>query len=1111
MQCPSCNADAPEDSKFCGKCGTALPRCCSACGHAVPTDSNFCQECGAKLTSGSAKKAKPAAHRPADAIQPASTPERRQLTVMFCDMVGSSALSTRLDPEEQREVVSTFQDCCATEIKRFGGMVAQYLGDGVLAYFGYPAAHEDDAERGARAGLAILAAVGAIKLAPDETLQTRIGIASGIVVVGDLVRGGVTQENAAIGETTNLAARLESLAEPNTLLICPETHRLVGVLFEYRDLGPQALRGFAAPVHVLQVTGASKVENRFEARRGSASPLLGRDEELELLLRRWEQAKRGEGRVVLLTGEAGIGKSRLTRALQERLSGEPHTPLVYHCSPYHHDSPLYPVISQLLRSAGIEPADVTQTKVDKLEALLAQSTETLALDVALLAKLLSIQTGDRHPLPALTPQQLKDRTLRALLSQLERLASRQTLLMVFEDLHWIDPTSLDLLSLAVDRIKDQRVLLVATARPEFAPPWASHRHISSVNLGRLDRREGEDLVRGVTGDKSLPPEVLSQILARTDGVPLFIEELTKTVLESGLLREVGTYFELTAPLPPLAIPSTLHASLLARLDRLASVKDVAQIGAAIGREFSYALIASVAALPEKSLQDALGQLIAAELVFQRGLPPDARYEFKHALVRDAAYASLVRSRREAIHAAIAHALEEKFADVAKAQPEIVAHHFNQASIQAKAIDYWEQAGLAAIARSAHSEAISLLRAALQTLDSGPGSNDKKRELALVVGLASSLRAARGNGAPEVGEAYRRARNLAKSVGDGPHTLPTLYGLWNYGQVVCDYESCMSLGEQLLAFAEKGNDPLSFVAAHRALGTTLHRLGSPAPARTHIEQGLPYYDRHVHGTFSAAYGADLGVSCLHLIAWCLWELGHPDQAVQKMEETRALADDLAHPLTATWVCCWVAILYQFRQEPELVGRFSGEALVLAEEQRLPQLLSVGKVLHGWSQSLVGNAEAGIAELHAGIEGWRATGARHMLSHWLTLLAECYWRAGNIAAGLSQISNALNEVETTGQRSYAAEAHRIRGELLLSQIPPDEAEAERCFQVSIEAARRQEANGFLLRATVSLGRLWLRQGKGAEAHAMLRPVYDWFTEGFDTPDLKDAKMLLERLSA
>jgi class 3 adenylate cyclase len=536
-----------------------------------------------------------------------SSAERRQLTIMFCDMVGSSRLSTRLDPEEQRDVVGAFQSCCAKEIKHFGGMVAQYLGDGVLAYFGYPAAHEDDAERAVRAGLAILDVVGTLKPAPDVRLQARIGVASGIVVVGDLVREGVTQENAAIGATTNQAARLQSLAEPNTIVISPETHRLIGALFEYRDLGDHALKGFAKPVHVRQVVRASNLENRFEAREQAASPLLGREEELDFLMRRWQHAKTGAGRVVLISGEPGIGKSRLTRALLERLQVDPHTQLQYHCSPFHQDSALHPVISQLARAAGTGHDDSAEQKLAKLEAVLGPTAQDLNEAVTLLAPLLSIPLGPRYVPLDLSPQRRKERTFRTLLAQLEALAAQQPVLMILEDAHWIDPTSLELFSLIIEHVAGLPVLLIITARPEFAPPWAAHTYVSTLALNRLGRQEGEALAFSVAKGKALPPEVMTQIIAHTDGVPLFVEELTKTVLESGLLDDTGDRYVLRGPLLSLAIPSTLHASLLARLDRLAAVKDVAQTAAAIGREFSYALIAAVAGLPEQDLRAALGK------------------------------------------------------------------------------------------------------------------------------------------------------------------------------------------------------------------------------------------------------------------------------------------------------------------------------------------------------------------------------------------------------------------------------------------------------------------------------------------------------------------------
>ena len=632
-------------------------------------------------------------------------------------------------------------------------MVAQYLGDGVLAYFGYPAAHEDDAERAVRAGLAILDVVGTLKPAPGVTLQARIGVASGVVVVGDLVREGVTQENAAIGETTNQAARLQSLAEPNTIVISPETHRLIGALFEYRDLGHHSLKGFAEPVHVRQVLRASNLESRFEARQQTASPLLGREEDLDLLVRRWQQAKTGEGRVVLITGEPGIGKSRLTRALLERLQAEPHTRLQYHCSPHHQDSALHPVISQLVRAAGIEREDSADQKLAKLEAVLAPTAENLNETVALLAPLLSIPLGPQYAPLDLSPQRRKERTLRAFLGQLEALATQQPVLMILEDAHWIDPTSLELFSLTIERIASLPVLLVITARPEFAPPWPGHTYISTLTLNRLGRHEGEALAFSIAKGKALPPEVLNQIIAHTDGVPLFVEELTKTVLESGLLDDAGDRYVLRGPLPSLAIPSTLHASLLARLDRLAAVKDVAQTAAAIGREFSYSLIAAVAGLPEQDLRAALAQLVAAELVFQRGVPPDAKYLFKHALVQDAAYASLVRSRRQQLHAQIARALEEQFPDVVASEPEVLAHHFTAAGLTERGVSYWQRAGQQASDRSANLEATRHFNTGIELLETLPDTPARaQQELTLHIALGAALIVVKGHASAEVEQA-----------------------------------------------------------------------------------------------------------------------------------------------------------------------------------------------------------------------------------------------------------------------------------------------------------------------------------------------------------------------
>jgi class 3 adenylate cyclase len=582
---------------------------------------------------------------------------RRQLTVMFCDLVGSSALSARLDPEDLRRVIGAYHTCIVEVIGRYEGIIARYMGDGVLAYFGYPQSHEDDAEQATRAGLALVDAVANLQTDIGAELQVRIGIATGTVVVGDLIGEGAAQEQAVVGETPNIAARLQTLAEPGTVLISASTHRLTGGNFEYRDLGPVTLKGWEESVPAWQVLGTSGVESRFEAQHQTRlTPLIGRDEEIDLLLRRWRHAAQGEGCAVVLTGDPGIGKSHIARALQERLQAEPHITLRYFCSAHHTISALFPFISQLERAARFERSDSPAQKLAKLEALLAQSAAD-ADHVAVLANLLSLPPNDRYRLPELSPQNRKEKTFAALLAQLDGLAARQPVLMIFEDVHWIDPTSRELLTVTLERVPRLRVLLLITARPEFTPPWPGHAHVTTLPLTRLSRRDGAALVERVTAGKTLPEEVMNQILARTDGVPLFVEELTKTVLETGLLQERDGHYVLNRPLPSMAIPTTLHASLMARLDRLAPVREVAQIGAVVGREFSYELLNAVAGLPIERLEEALDQLVRSELIFRRGEVPHAVYTFKHTLVRDAAYSGLLKSRRAEVHAVIADAFE----------------------------------------------------------------------------------------------------------------------------------------------------------------------------------------------------------------------------------------------------------------------------------------------------------------------------------------------------------------------------------------------------------------------------------------------------------------------
>ena len=766
--------------------------------------------------------------------------ERRQLTVMFCDLVGSTALSARLDPEDLREVIGAYHRCCADLIGEAGGFVAKYMGDGVLAYFGYPLAHEHDAEHAVQAGLALVEAAPKLTTAAGVPLQVRVGIATGLVVVGDLIGAGAAQEQAVVGETPNLAARLQALAEPGAVVIADGTRRLLGNLFELKDLGARDLKGIAGPARAWAALRASSVGSRFDALHTTGlTALVGREEESELLLRRWSRAKTGEGQVVLLSGEAGIGKSRLTAALLERLAGEPHTRLRYFCSPQRTDSAFHPIIGQIERAAGLAYDDKPQAKLDKLDAVLAQ-TSTSPEDAALFAEMLSLPNDGRYPALELAPEQRRQRVLEALMSQLAGLARRQPVLMIFEDLHWIDPTSLEVLGRTVDRIKTLPALLIVTFRPEFNAPWVGQSHVTSLTLNRLGEREAAAIIARLVGNKALPADVMAEIVERTDGIPLFVEEMTKAVLEAeseGAARRTVA----AVPSPALAVPASLHASLMARLDRLGPAKEVAQIGSAIGREFSHALLASVARKPEAELGSALDRLVQAGLLSRQGVPPQASYLFKHALVQDAAYGTLLREPRRALHARIAETLESQFSEIAESQPEILAHHCTEAGQIEKAAGLWGKAGQQSQARSALVEAAAQLTRALDQIATLPGTAALRREqIKLQVALITPLMHVKGYAATETKAAAEQARSLieqAEALGEPPEDplllFSVLYAFWAANFVAFNGDACRDLAAQFLALAEKQRATVPLMVGHRLMGISLLYTGDIAEGRGHL--------------------------------------------------------------------------------------------------------------------------------------------------------------------------------------------------------------------------------------------------------------------------------------
>ena len=1036
-----------------------------------------------------------------------SEAERRQLTVMFCDLVGSTELSSRLDPEDLREIIGAYHRAVAEAVAGFDGFVAKYMGDGVLVYFGYPRAHEDDAERAVRAGLGVIDVVGRLD-AKSIKLQARVGIATGLVVVGDLIGDGSAQEQMVVGETPNLAARLQALAEPSVVVIAAGTRRLVGELFEYRDLGAVEVKGVAAPVPAWQVLRPSAVESRFEALRGSElSPLIGRDEEIDLLLRRWARAKAGNGQVVLISGEPGIGKSRLTAELVERLHAEPHLRLRYFCSPYHQDSALYPFIDQLDRAAGFARDAPPAARMEKLEALLARAAPPDE-DVALLADLLCLPCSEHCPLPTLTPQRKKERTLEALIRQLEGLAHRQPVVMVFEDAHWIDPTSLELLDLIVERVRSLPVLLIATFRPEFQPPWTGQPQVTMLALNRLDRRDRAVLVEQIAGGKALPDEVVGQIADRTDGVPLFVEELTKSVLESGVLREEADRYVLDRALQPFAIPMSLHDSLMARLDRLPSVRLVAQTGAAIGREFPYTLLRAVSRLAEDELQAALARLVASELVFQRGTPPDAVYTFKHALVQDAAHGSLLRGARQQLHAQIAEALETDSPELMDSHPEILAQHYAEAGLAEKSVAYWGKAGHGAAARSAMAEAAAQLQKGLDQLSLLPDSPERQRQqLELWTALGAVLRFVKGQGAPETGHSFSRARELWQELGSPSEFLHVSYGLSRYHAYRGELNLALRLDEELLRLSRERDDDAGFVLGHQACGTSQLLAGRFALSRLHLEAALALYDPNSHHSLGYQTGSHPQVVAQVYLGFVLFCLGFPDQALARTSAAIAEAQRLAHPSSLASSLMGGTILLSLAGDKGALDERADDLVTVATDQGFLFWRPMGMIYRGWVKVQDGDVAEGISLLRNGSAGYRATGAELWMPYYTALLARACEIAGQVEEAVTQLDDALQIVERTGERWFAAELHRHKGRLLLRQ--GDAAAAEELYCKALSIARDQEAKLWELRAAVNLARLRRDQCRRAEARDLLVPVFGWFTEGFGTPDLKEAKALLDEL--
>ena len=990
--------------------------------------------------------------------------------------------------------------------------MAQHFGDGFVVYFGHPRAHEDDARRAVHTALEIVR--GMTRLAQELKHKSgvefamHVGIHTGMVVIS-AIGSGDGRTALALGNTPQTAAQLASLAAPNTVVMSLATLKLVEGYFVCGALGTYIVDNPTESLVVYQVLRESAAQSRLDVALATRlTPFVGREHEMGWLLERWEQSTGGQGQVVVLQGEAGIGKSRLGREFHTHLVGEDYTSLECRCSPYAQQSPLYPLIEPLERWLQWQPDDTPSVKLQKLEQALEPWHGVLQEEVPLWAALLSLPLSARHAALDLTPRRQKQRTFEVLLAWLLHLAEEQPLCLVIEDLHWADSSTLEFLDLCVDQVPTARLLVLLTCRPDFTPPWTGRSYITQIALSRLTHPQTEQMIERITSGQALPAAIQQQLVMKTNGVPLFVEEMTKMALELGLDKEKEGDEAAPGPPPALAIPSTLHDSLMARLDRQGIGKLVAQLGATLGREFSYRLLQTISPLDETVLHQGLAQLVHAEILYQRGLPPQAQYIFKHALIQDAAYQSLLRRTQRQYHKQIAQVLEKLFPETCATQPELVAHHYTEAGLSALAVGYWQQAGQRAIERSAYVEATAHLKQGLALTSDLPDTPERhQHELMLYIALGVTSAATQGYAALEVEHAYLKARQCCRQVEDPAQLFTVLRGLWLVYLARDELQIAHEQGEHLLRLAHRQQEPALLLEAQRALGTSLFYLGELAPSWTHLEQGIALYAPEQHRPLILRYGQDPGMACLVYTAWILWLRGYPDQALERLRAALTLAQQCKHPFCLVFVQAFALMLYQCRREPHAVSMQAAASLTLAHQQGFPFLEAWAMVLQGWVLAEQGQGDAGIEQVCQGIAAYRATGAEVYRPYFLGLLAEAYGRRERPDKGLEALDEALTLVDRTGERFYEAGFYRLKGQLLLACSMDTYPEAEACFHRALTIARHQQARSLELRAAVSLSRLWQQQGKHDQARRLLGEVYGWFTEGFDTGDLKEAKALLD----
>src|SRR6266542_915581 len=1098
MTCTGCGAKNPDGMKFCGTCGASLTTACPACAFDNPAGFRFCGRCGGPL-----------AEAPAPPASPDEGAERRQLTVLFCDLVSSTELSERFDPEVLRE----YQAESAEAIRPFGGHIAQYLGDGLLIYFGYPVAHEDDARRAVHAGLGILQGMRRLNERLERErgfrLAVRIGIHTGPVVAGAMGAGG-RAEHLAVGQTPNIAARLQAMAAPDTVVLGDATYRLVHGFFECEPLGELALRGLSQATEAYRALHDTGMKSRFEvAAREGLLPLVGREPEQEALRASFARARDGRGQAVSIVGEGGIGKSRLVQMFQAELADAPHVWLLARCSPYLQQSALHPVIDLLQGLLGFQRDEPPWARDVKLVEGLAPYASHVPDGLPLLGALLSIPLGDSVAALRLAPERQRERTLDALLGILLRMSEEQPVVVVLEDAHWADPSTLQLLGLLVGRITHARVLVLATFRPEFTPSWALAPHATVLKLDRLGDAEIHAMIEHIARGKRLPPEVVQQLVAKTDGVPIFVEELTRMMLESDWLAEDADEYRLAGPLPSISIPTTLQDSLLARLDRLGTAKDVAQLASVLGREFTYEMLAAVSPADGERLRRDLDRLVAAELLYQRSQPPSAAYTFRHALIQDAAYGLLLTSTRQQHHRRVAETLSERFRDIVETQPELLAHHFSEAGLTDQAVGHWLRAGRRALGRSANVEASSHARRGLELLRRAPDSPERDAlELALETTQGSAAVALKGYGAAEVERAFGRAVELCERLGNTTDRFRATVGLWTYYVVRAEYGRALELAEGLLSMAEAGAAPTARVHAWYCVGFTRYYIGEIAATCHAFEQAIAIECDDGDPALALPTGDDVRIHVLTFLAHALWHLGRPDEAIRRLDEAIALARRQAHPYGVAFALAVGASLATFLRDTARARALTDEGLAIAVDKGYSYHVVGGGFCRGWALAQESADDDGLTTMQRSLEAMRRAGARLGETFYLAHTAEACVRRSRWDEAGRLLEEAAAASAATGEVFVEPELHRLSAERAAGT--GDRQHAEACFRRALEVAHRQDNRGFELRAAVALGRLWRDDGRRAEARELVGAIAGGWVEGRDMPDMKDAHALLDDLA-